>query len=329
VHTMRFLSGIRPTNLLHIGNYFGAMRQFVEFQKEHDGFVMIADLHALDTETDATRLHQNILTLTATYLAVGLDAQKNILFLQSSVPEHTELAHIFSALVRMSELERMTQYKDKAKARNENVPVALFTYPLLMAADILMYEPDIVPVGDDQTQHVEMTRDIAERFNRHYGETFRVPKLHLTKVGARVMGLDDPTKKMSKSAASAKNYIALTDDNNTIRKKIMSAVTDSNGIVAYADDQPGIRNLIDMMHLATGTTVEKIAASYDGKGYGDLKRDVAEAVVAFVEPLRTGIVDRLKDKTTLAETIKEGSNRARALATKKMESVRKAVGIFA
>ncbi|OGL71728.1 tryptophan--tRNA ligase [Candidatus Uhrbacteria bacterium RIFCSPHIGHO2_02_FULL_53_13] len=326
---MRFLSGIRPTNLLHIGNYFGAMRQFVEFQKEHDGFVMIADLHALDTETDATRLHQNILTLTATYLAVGLDAQKNILFLQSSVPEHTELAHIFSALVRMSELERMTQYKDKAKARNENVPVALFTYPLLMAADILMYEPDIVPVGDDQTQHVEMTRDIAERFNRHYGETFRVPKLHLTKVGARVMGLDDPTKKMSKSAASAKNYIALTDDNNTIRKKIMSAVTDSNGIVAYADDQPGIRNLIDMMHLATGTTVEKIAASYDGKGYGDLKRDVAEAVVAFVEPLRTGIVDRLKDKTTLAETIKEGSNRARALATKKMESVRKAVGIFA
>ena len=326
---MRFLSGIRPTNLLHIGNYFGAMRQFVEFQKEHDGFVMIADLHALDTETDATRLHQNILTLTATYLAVGLDAQKNILFLQSSVPEHTELAHIFSALVRMSELERMTQYKDKAKARNENVPVALFTYLLLMAADILMYEPDIVPVGDDQTQHVEMTRDIAERFNRHYGETFRVPKLHLTKVGARVMGLDDPTKKMSKSAASAKNYIALTDDNNTIRKKIMSAVTDSNGIVAYADDQPGIRNLIDMMHLATGTTVEKIAASYDGKGYGDLKRDVAEAVVAFVEPLRTGIVDRLKDKTTLAETIKEGSNRARALATKKMESVRKAVGIFA
>ena len=326
---MRFLSGIRPTNLLHIGNYFGAMRQFVEFQKEHDGFVMIADLHALDTETDATRLHQNILTLTATYLAVGLDAQKNILFLQSSVPEHTELAHIFSALVRMSELERMTQYKDKAKARNENVPVALFTYPLLMAADILMYEPDIVPVGDDQTQHVEMTRDIAERFNRHYGETFRVPKLHLTKVGARVMGLDDPTKKMSKSAASAKNYIALKDDNNTIRKKIMSAVTDSNGIVAYADDQPGIRNLIDMMHLATGTTVEKIAASYDGKGYGDLKRDVAEAVVAFVEPLRTGIVDRLKDKTTLAETIKEGSNRARALATKKMESVRKAVGIFA
>ena len=185
---MRFLSGIRPTNLLHIGNYFGAMRQFVEFQREHEGFVMIADLHALDTETNPEALHRNILMLTAAYLAAGLDAKKNVLFLQSAVPEHTELAHIFSALVRMSELERMTQYKDKAGTRGENVPVALFTYPLRMAADILMYDPDIVPVGDDQTQHVELARDIAERFNRLYGPTFRVPKLQLTKTGARVMG---------------------------------------------------------------------------------------------------------------------------------------------
>lgn len=325
---MRFLSGIRPTNLLHIGNYFGAMRQFVEFQRTHEGFVMIADLHALDTETRPDALHRNILMLTAAYLAAGLDAQKNVLFLQSAVPEHTELAHIFSALVRMSELERMTQYKDKAKARNENVPVALFSYPLLMAADILMYEPDIVPVGDDQTQHVELARDIAERFNRQFGETFGVPKVHLTKVGARVMGLDDPTKKMSKSAASAKNYIALTDSDDTIRKKIMSAVTDSKGTVAYADDQPGVRNLIDLLHLANGAPVEKIVASYEGKGYGDLKRDVASAVVAFVSPLRQKIEEHLRDEASLAQIISEGSTRARELAVQKLESVRKAVGVF-
>lgn len=325
---MRFLSGIRPTNLLHIGNYFGAMRQFVEFQRTHEGFVMIADLHALDTETRPDALHRNILMLTAAYLAAGLDARKNILFLQSAVPEHTELAHVFSALVRMSELERMTQYKDKAKARLENVPVALFSYPLLMAADILMYDPDIVPVGDDQTQHVELARDIAERFNRQFGETFRVPKVHLTKVGARVMALDDPTKKMSKSATSAKNYIALTDNDETIRKKIMSAVTDSKGVVAYADDQPGVRNLIDLLHLTTGAPIEKIVASYEGKGYGDLKRDVANAVAAFVEPLRTGIEEHLKDETSLAQIIRDGSNRARELAVQKLESVRKAVGIF-
>lgn len=325
---MRFLSGIRPTNLLHIGNYFGAMRQFIEFQRTHEGFVMIADLHALDTETRPDALHRNILTLTATYLDAGLDAKKNVLFLQSAIPEHTELAHIFSALVRMSELERMTQYKDKAMGRGENVPVALFTYPLLMAADILMYDPDIVPVGDDQTQHVELARDVAERFNRQFSDTFRVPKAHLTKTGARIMGLDDPTKKMSKSAASAKNYIALTDDNDAIRKKIMSAVTDSKGVVAYADDQPGVRNLIDLLHLTTGALVQEIVASYEGKGYGDLKHDVADDMVAFVEPLRTGIKERLRDEAALTQIIRDGSARARELAAIKLTAVRKAIGVF-
>ncbi len=326
---MRFLSGIRPTNLLHIGNYFGAIRQFIDFQKEHEGFVMIADLHALDTETDAARLHQNILTLTAAYLAAGLDAQKNVLFLQSAIPEHAELAHVFSALVRMSELERMTQYKDKATAREENVPVGLFTYPLLMAADILLYEPDIVPVGDDQKQHVELTRDIAMRFNNHFGMTFHVPKVHLRDVGTRIMGLDDPTKKMSKSAPSPKNYIALTDSDDVIRKKIMSAVTDSEVYVEYRDDRPGIKNLVDIFALCTNQTPEQTAVAFQETGYGGFKRAVADAVVDVVSPLRTRIQEQLQDMARLRRTIEEGTGRARTIASKKMDEVRRIVGIHA
>ncbi len=326
---MRFLSGIRPTNLLHIGNYFGAMRQFVEFQEKHEGFVMIADLHAMDTETNPEQLHKNIQSLVATYLAVGLDTEKNVLFLQSAVPEHTELARIFSAIVRMSELERMTQFKDKSGVRGENVPVALFSYPLLMAADILMYDPEMVPVGDDQSQHVELARDIAQRFNNKFGEVFSVPKLQLTKTGARIMGLDDPTKKMSKSASSAKNYISLTDPNDLIKKKIMSAVTDSEGVVRYSKNQPGVMNLLDLLGLATDKDPEDLVGDFDGKGYGDLKKATADAVVAFVEPLRNKIESHLNDEAQLRAIIDDGSERARELAIKKLEQVRKAVGLYA
>ncbi|MEK7094972.1 MAG: tryptophan--tRNA ligase [Patescibacteria group bacterium] len=324
---MKFLSGIRPTNLLHIGNYFGALKQFVEFQKTNDGLIMIADLHSLDTVQKPSDLRRNILRLTATYLAVGLDADKNILFQQSAIPEHAELAWIFSSLMKMSELERMTQYKEKAKVRKENVPVALFTYPTLMAADILLYDPEIIPVGDDQVQHVEFARDIAERFNRIYGDTFKLPKAHLREGAKRIMALDDPLKKMSKSAESAKNYIALLDEPDVMRKKIQTAVTDSRNTIEYSDEQPGVKNLIDIFALVVDKTPNDIVASYNGKGYGDFKRDTAEAVVSYFSPIRERILTLLSDETSLAQIINDGTSRAQAIAINKISEVRERIGL--
>lgn len=323
---MKFLSGIRPTGNLHIGNYFGAVVQFVEFQKEHDGLIMIADLHAMDTELDPKILRKNILTLTASYLAAGLDPEKNILFQQSAIPEHTELARIFSTIVNMGTLERMTQYKDKGDGK-DNVPVGLFTYPLLMASDILLYDVDTVPVGHDQKQHVELTRDIAERFNSKFGDTFTIPKVQMKETGARIMGLDNPEKKMSKSALSDKNYIMIDEDPDSIRKKIMSSVTDSKGVVAYAEDQPGVKNLLDIMSLSTGRDVETLAAEFEGKGYGDFKSAVADAIVDHLSPLREKIKEYMKDEARLIKIIEDGTGRARDIAQKKLSEVKQHTGL--
>lgn len=323
----RFFTGLRPTNLLHIGNYLGAIEPLVEFQQQREGHIMIADLHAMDTETDPATLRKNILNTTAAYLAGGVDPEKTVLFQQSAVPEHTYGAWVFATLMRMSELERMTQYKDKAIARGENVPVSLFSYPLLMATDILLYDTTVVPVGDDQKQHVELARDIAQRFNATYGETFVVPEVHIRKTGARIMGLDDPTKKMSKSAASQKNYISLTDESDVIRKKVMSAVTDDIGAINYTDDQPGIKNLIDLFSLVTDKAPNEIADAYAGKGYGDLKRDTAEAIIAFIEPLRANILGYVANEAELIRIINEGTEKARATAQEKTALIRERIGI--
>jgi tryptophanyl-tRNA synthetase len=299
----------------------------VEFQKKNEGVIMIVDYHAMDTETNPQTLHDNILTLAATYLAAGIDVKKNILFQQSDVSEHTELAWIFSTIVRMSELERMTQYKDKALVRNENVPVALFSYPLLMAADILLYEPSAVPVGQDQKQHVELARDIAERFNKIYGETFSLPKPVLREVGAKIMSLNEPSKKMSKSSANQKGCVMITDAPETIRKKIMSAVTDDMGAISYSDEQPGVKNLIDIYSLAGGRSVNEIVKSYVGRGYGELKKDTAEALIEFLKPLQKGVIEYLKDRELLKGILAEGADRAREIAAGKMKAIKTKIGV--
>lgn len=334
---MRFLSGIRPTNVLHVGNYFGALEQFVRFQREHEGFVMIADLHSLDTEQAPAQLRQNILRLTATYLACGLDTTRNVIFQQSAIPEHTELSWMFSTLMRMSELERMTQYKDKAKARGENVPVALFTYPVLMAADILLYGPHIVPVGEDQVQHVEFARDIAERFNRIYGDTLTLPKAHLQESGMRIMGLDDPSKKMSKSAPSAKNYIALTDSDEMIAKKIASAVTgSSSAFPATAEElEPGVANLLNLYVLATMRATQEPEADvrarameqFAGHGYKTLKEATRDALISCIAPIRSRIETFMASPTELERILEDGATRARPIAAETMRRVEKAVGL--
>ncbi|NQV11762.1 tryptophan--tRNA ligase [Candidatus Uhrbacteria bacterium] len=323
-----FLSGIQPSNLLHIGNYFGAIKQFVDFQNDREGIIMIADLHALTTTKNPATLRKNILSLAATYLAAGLDSEKNILFQQSAVPQHAEMNWIFSTLMRMSELERMTQYKDKAIVQGENVNVGLFTYPLMMAGDILLYSPLTIPVGEDQKQHVELTRDIATRFNKSYGDTFVVPGVQITEVGARIMGLDDPTKKMSKSAASEKNYIALTDEPDVIRKKVMSAVTDDIGVVNYADSQPGVKNMLDILSLIKDRDPGDLALDYEGKGYGDFKKDVAEALVEFLSPIRAKILAYLDNEEELKKILENGAERARVIAEEKMIQVKNAVGLI-
>ncbi len=322
-----FLTGIRPTNALHIGNYFGALKPFIDFQAKANGIIMIVDYHAMDTEADPEALRQNILLLAATYLAAGVDEEKNILFQQSRVAEHTELAWIFSTLMRMSELSRMTQYKDKAVARGENVPVALLTYPLLMAADILLYDAATVPVGEDQVQHVEMARDIGERFNKTYGDTFHIPKVQVTKTGARVMTLDNPSKKMSKSAATDKGYISLLDGPEAVKKKVMSAVTDTEGVIRHADDQPGIKNLLDILSLASGRSIDALVASYTDKGYGDLKRDVADAVNAMLAPIQSRIKTYLNDPAELKAILDRGAERAQVIAGEKMKAVRQKIGV--
>lgn len=323
----RIFSGIQPTNNIHLGNYIGAIAQFVEMQKEFDSIFCIVDLHAITTPQDPKELENNILNLAAAYLAAGIDPKKAILFQQSRVSEHAELAWVLTTLTRMGELERMTQYKEKGRGKHDSVSVGLFTYPCLMAADILLYDTDVVPVGEDQKQHVELARDLAERFNRDFGKTFVVPEPRIKKEGARIMGLDDPTKKMSKSAPSPKNYIALTDEDDVIRKKIKSAQTDSEGTIKYDKNRPGVYNLITIMSAVTGKTPKEIEKEYDGKGYADFKGDLAEAVVEFLGPIKKRHAELMKNPNKIKKILDDGAKRAKKIAEANMKKVRKQIGI--
>ncbi len=324
---MRALTGIQPTNTLHVGNLFGALLPAVEMQKTYDLTMMIVDLHAITVPQDPAKLRANILFLASAYLAAGIDPTKTTLFQQSQVPAHSELAWLLQTIARMSELERMTQYKDKATTKKENVSVGLFTYPVLMAADILLHDIDAVPVGEDQKQHVELTRDLAERFNRDFGETFVVPQPIIRPEGARVLGLDDPTKKMSKSAASAKNYISLTDDADTIVKKIRAAVTDSEPGITLSDNRPGLKNLLTMMSLASGEPAETLAERFANKGMKDVKDATAEALMTFLAPIQQNMTEYLANEDELIHILAEGSARAATKAEGKILQVRSHMGL--
>lgn len=335
----RLFSGIQPSGNLHLGNYLGAIKQWVELQDSYEAIFCVVDLHAITVPQDPVELRKKVLEAAKMYLAAGIDPAKSTIFIQSHVPAHTELSWILNTIATMGELRRMTQYKDKASSQiftlnttNEvegfdgKIGVGLFDYPVLMAADILLYDTAVVPVGDDQKQHVELTRDLAERFNSRFGETFVVPEPLITKEGARIMGLDDPAKKMSKSAASEYNYIALTDDADTVRRKIKKAVTDSGSEIIYSDEKPALKNLINIYTLLSGKSTSEIEAMYVGRGYGDFKNDLAEVVVNFLTPFQ----ERLKsisDEEALA-ILKAGAEKVQSLARAKVQQVYDKVGLI-
>jgi len=323
----RLFSGIQPSGNLHIGNYLGAIKQWVELQDENDAIFCVVDLHAITVPQEPEDLRKKTLEIVKIYLAAGIDPKKCILFVQSHVKEHAELGWVLGTLSRMAELERMTQFKDKAqKGGASESGVGLFTYPILMAADILLYDTNIVPVGKDQMQHIELARDLAQRFNARFGETFVIPEGKLSKEGNNIMGLDDPMKKMSKSASSEYNYIALTDDAETVKKKIKKAVTDSGSEIVYSDEKPALKNLINIYTLLSGESIEDIQKKYVGKGYGDFKTDLAEVVVNFLTPFQERL-QNISDDDALA-VLKAGAEKARALAEAKMKTVRAKVGFL-
>ena len=323
----RALTALQPSGILHIGNYFGAIEPAMHLQATTDLVMFIVDYHAITVPQKPDELRRNILFAAATYLACGIDPNRTLLFQQSAVPAHTELAWVLQCLCRMGEAERMTQYKDKATGKGQNVSVGLFTYPILMAADILLYDTQVVPVGEDQKQHVELARDLAIRFNRDYGETFVVPEPRIRDVGARIMGLDDPSKKMSKSATSAKNYISLMDDDKTVEKKIKSAVTDSGSDIKSGKDRPALTNLLTIMSLITKTPVKQLEADYAGKGYGDFKNDLAEVLNLWLKPLQAEINGYLKHEDELVKILEAGAQKARDRAAQKMRRVREKIGV--
>lgn len=321
-------SGIQPTNVIHIGNYIGALKQWSDLQHRYPCYFCVVDLHAVTVTQDPKLLRENILNTAATYLAVGIDPKRSRLFIQSEVKEHAELGWLLGTIVKIAELQRMTQFKDKSKKRGESVGVGLFTYPALMAADILLYDTTVVPVGEDQMQHVELTRTIARRFNQQFGDTFVVPESLIQTTGARIMGLDDPTEKMSKSARSPMNYIALTDDDDTIRKKVMRAVTDSGDDVSYdPKKKPAISNLLTIYHHMTGTHLKDTEKKFSGKGYGDFKKALAEAVIEHIAPVRRKIAEYRKDPQQLMKLLDEGRDAACEAAEKKMNLVRDRMGL--
>ena len=320
------LSGIKPTGRLTLGNYIGAIRQFVEYQDEYEMYIFIANLHAITVAQDPKELKQNTKDLIALYLASGLDPEKVTLFLQSDVHQHAELGWILTCHSYMGELQRMTQYKDKTAKGEPGITAGLFTYPCLMAADILMYDADYVPVGVDQKQHVELTRDIAERFNNRYGETFRIPQPLTPKIGAKIYSLQNPTKKMSKSEENPKGTIDLLDDPGVARKKIMSAVTDSLGTIQYdPDTQPGVSNLLMIHSSLSGESLESLVSRFQGKGYGDLKKETGGIVFDFLSDLQSRYRDIIASGK-IDEILREGNEKASRIAERKLRKVKKKLG---
>ena len=292
-------SGAQPSGKMTLGNYLGAIKNWTELQDNYDCYYSIVDLHAITVPQDPKVLRANTIELLAQYIACGLDPEKNTIFIQSHVKEHVELMWVLNTMTYMGELSRMTQFKDKSQKSEANLNAGLFTYPVLMAADILLYQTDLVPVGDDQKQHLELARDLANRFNNRFSPTFVVPEGYYPKGGARVMSLQEPTKKMSKSDLNENAFILLADDSDSIKRKIKRSVTDSLGVVKYDDEQPGIKNLIDIYSNLSKKSVEEIVNMYEGKGYGIFKEDVAEVVSEALRPIREKYVDLLNNKDYL------------------------------
>ena len=322
------LSGIQATGSLTLGNYLGALNNWVEMQDKYDCYYMIADLHTLTIRKDPEELRQNTLSLIALYVAAGLDPEKNTIFIQSHIPAHPGLSWVLNCYTYMGELNRMTQFKDKAAKHADNINSGLFTYPVLMAADILAYNADLVPVGDDQKQHLEITRDIAERFNSLYGETFTIPEAYIGKVGARIMGLQDPTAKMSKSSPNELDKILLTDTPEEIRKKFKKAVTDSENKVRYDKEaKPGVSNLMAIYGIIKNKSMEEIEKEFDGQGYGAFKTAVAEAVVERLEPLQKRYNELLENPEKLKAIYEKGDKRAREVSEKLLKEVYRKVGL--
>jgi tryptophanyl-tRNA synthetase len=319
-------SGIQPSGVITLGNYIGAMRQFVELQHEYNCYFCIVDQHAITVPQDRLELRKNIRSLAALYLAVGIDPNKATLFIQSEVPAHAQAGWMLQCIAYIGELERMTQFKDKS-AGKEAVSAGLLTYPPLMAADILLYNTDIVPVGEDQKQHIELTRDLAERFNKRYGEIFTIPEARIPKVGARIMSLADPTKKMSKSDPNKKAFITLLDDAKTIEKKIKSAVTDSDGIIKYdKENKPGITNLLNIYSILANKSIEQLEQEYAGKGYGEFKADLAQVVIDTLKPIQEKYY-HLMESELLDQVLDEGAEKANQVANKMLKKMENAMGL--
>ncbi len=319
-------SGMQATGSLTLGNYLGALKNWISLSDEYECFYSVVDLHSITIRQDPATLRKRARDLLTLYIAAGLDPEKNCIYYQSHVSGHTELAWILNCFTYMGELNRMTQFKDKAAKHSDNINAGLYTYPVLMAADILLYQADVVPVGNDQLQHLEITRDIAQRFNSIYGDVFTVPEPYVGKVGARIMSLQDPSKKMSKSDDNPNASIYLMDDPDTVMRKFKRAVTDSEGCVAYRRQQPGIYNLIDIYCACTGKTPEETVREFDGKGYGEFKLAVGESVVDVLRPLQEKFAELSKDRAYIDGIIKKNGEKASYYALKTLRKVQKKVG---
>ncbi|MEN9380622.1 MAG: hypothetical protein RIR99_456 [Actinomycetota bacterium] len=326
----RVLSGIQPTSdSFHLGNYLGAVKQWVELQDSHDAFYCIVDLHALTVETDPALLRQRTLASAAQLLAMGISPEKSTLFVQSQVPQHNQLGWIMECMAGFGEASRMTQFKDKsAKTGSDSARVGLFTYPMLQAADILLYQADLVPVGEDQRQHIELTRDLAGRFNARYGHTFQQPEAYILKAGAKINDIQDPTAKMSKSSGSVAGVIEIMDTPEANLKKIKSAITDAGREVKFDQvEKPGISNLLTIHSALSGTSIADLENEFAGKGYGDFKASVAEVVVEYLRPIRQRALDLLSDEKHLIEILHAGSAKARVVAGATLDATYKGLGV--
>ncbi|MDD5463651.1 MAG: tryptophan--tRNA ligase [Candidatus Moranbacteria bacterium] len=323
----RIFSGVQPSGNLHIGNYLGAIANWVKLQDEFESIFCVVDMHAITVPQDPKMLRKKTIEIAKIYLAAGIDPKKSSIFIQSQVSEHAELMWILNTIAKMPELEKMTQFKDKTqKGGSESAAVGLFDYPVLMAADILLYGTEVVPVGEDQKQHVELARDLAKRFNQKFGETFIIPKAFIKEEGMRVMGLDNPEKKMSKSAESVYNRIELLDDEETIRRKIKKAVTDSGSEIIYSDEKPALKNLINIYSSFSNLSPKEIEKKFVGKGYGDFKTELAEVVIGFLKPFQEKF-NALSDEEVL-KILADGAAKVRPIAKAKLDEVKNKVGFI-
>ena len=321
-------SGIQPSGNITLGNYLGAIKSWVKLQEDYDCYFCVVDLHAITVPQKPKDLRSKTLELLSIYLAAGIDPEKNTLFIQSHVPAHAECGWLLTCNSYVGELSRMTQYKDKSKRFGDSIGAGLFMYPVLMAADILLYQTDLVPVGKDQTQHLELARDLANRFNNAYSETFKIPTGYIPKEGAKIMSLQEPTKKMSKSDENVNSFILVMDPPEVIRKKISRAVTDSVGVINYTEEQPGVKNLIDILATIKGENPLDIVKNYENLGYAELKKDVADAIIEELAPIQARALELQKDKKALEEIYRNGAQKASYVANTTLRKVQKKIGFI-